>query len=148
MPLPDFGLSTGFMPVGAPIHAPPTSAKLDRSSQLWRAEWEANLASIVRERDPWGFIGMRPDCDVALFDASPDGIKLCSVWAVEVRLLYPVRALPLAALLAALDEWWESDEPGESGYLSPADRKFDDAARAFYAATDAADRRRLTGSDG
>lgn len=138
MPLPDHGLSTGFMPVGPTIEAPPCETHEYRDTESWIARWEATLHDLVGEHDPWGFVGMRPDGDVELFEASQAGVRRCAEWAVTVRLLQPVRAEPLTELYGTLETWARS----EAVSCAEVDR----ALRAFLDATSIADRRALGGS--
>lgn len=138
--LPDHGLESGFVPVGPVLR--PRECRVDetRATPSWIFDWHEDLKEAVAGSDAWGLLGVRPDGDVMLFDATSAGVRRCAEWSVEVRVLMPVRAMPLRTMLAALAEWWDDDGDDGPGALSSAGQVFDQAVRDFYEAISATDR--------
>lgn len=69
---------------------PPVQMMRDNPSWPMRLHlWETRIRQAVQEEDAWGLLGMRPDCDVMIFDVSPEGIARCANWSVSVHLIKP-----------------------------------------------------------
>lgn len=135
--LPDHSIEhSGFVPVGPRLMARSCRVDETRESASWLEDWSWTLQNAIADHDAWGLFGVAPDGDVRLFDVSPAGVVDCSRWAVEARILLPVRMAPTSALVRAVLRWVDDD--GDH-----ADDLLVDAVAAWQRAVSVTDRRHL-----
>ena len=136
-PLPDHSIeASGFVPAGPRLMA--RSCRIDetRESASWIDDWSWQLQNAIADHDAWGLFGVAPDGDVRLFDVSPAGVTECSRWAVEARILLPVRVAPTAALVRAVLRWVDDESDA-------ADDLLVEAVAAWQRSVSSTDRRHL-----